>query len=286
MQIAKNLIKKGNKMKSLIDLSTYHFNNNSLTSCKRGLVGNLFSYSLNTLLPIKKKLAFTLAEVLITLGIIGIVAAMTIPTLMSNFAKQKLEEQIKITYSSIQQTMKYMDYEDLGYDVFQDGSDAAIKDWYDNFIAKHMKTESVCINKAGCWHKYGEAKDLNGDKIPWDRDNNIGWGANILTFTTAKGAWFDMDGHDSPACSYWFGTNVQNNSCLVIYFDANGDRKPNQFGKDIQAVVWTEQGLVPAGVSKTKEEINNNCLKGNGYWCLSKIIDNSWKIPDELWKRK
>ena len=128
MQIAKNLIKKGNKMKSLIDLSTYHFNNNSLTSCKRGLVGNLFSYSLNTLLPIKKKLAFTLAEVLITLGIIGIVAAMTIPTLMSNFAKQKLEEQIKITYSSIQQTMKYMDYEDLGYDVFQDGSDAAIKD--------------------------------------------------------------------------------------------------------------------------------------------------------------
>lgn len=95
-----------------------------------------------------------------------------------------------------------------------------------------------------------------------------------------------MDGHDSPTCSYWFGTNVQNNSCLVIYFDANGDRKPNQFGKDIQAVVWTEQGLVPAGVSKTKEEINNNCLKGNGYWCLSKIIDNSWKIPDELWKRK
>ena len=58
--------------------------------------------------------AFTLAEVLITLGIIGVVAAMTIPTLMSNFAKQKLEEQIKVTYSSIQQTMKYMDYEDLG----------------------------------------------------------------------------------------------------------------------------------------------------------------------------
>ena len=82
MQIAKNLIKKGTKMKSLIDLSTYHFNNNSLTSCKRGLVGNLFSYSLNTLLPIKKKLAFTLAEVLITLGIIGIVEAMTITTLM------------------------------------------------------------------------------------------------------------------------------------------------------------------------------------------------------------
>ena len=53
-----------------------------------------------------RKKAFTLAEVLITLGIIGIVAAMTIPTLMSVFAKRRTETQLKAFYSKINQTIK------------------------------------------------------------------------------------------------------------------------------------------------------------------------------------
>lgn len=46
-----------------------------------------------------KKNAFTLAEVLITLGIIGVVAAMTIPTLMMNYQKQVWESKLKKVYS-------------------------------------------------------------------------------------------------------------------------------------------------------------------------------------------
>ena len=55
------------------------------------------------LLPTKSRFGFTLAEVLITLGIIGVVAAMTIPTLMSTFAKQRTETQLKAFYSRINQ---------------------------------------------------------------------------------------------------------------------------------------------------------------------------------------
>ena len=58
------------------------------------------------LLPTKARFGFTLAEVLITLGIIGVVAAMTIPTLMSTFAKQRTETQLKTFYSRINQTIK------------------------------------------------------------------------------------------------------------------------------------------------------------------------------------
>lgn len=54
----------------------------------------------------KTLLGFTLAEVLITLGIIGIVAAMTIPTLMTKFAKSRTETQLKTFYSKINQTVK------------------------------------------------------------------------------------------------------------------------------------------------------------------------------------
>ena len=234
--------------------------------------------------PTKVKFAFTLAEVLITLGIIGIVAAMTIPTLLSNFAKQKLEEQIKVTYSSIQQTIKFMDDDGLAFSAFQDGSDAAMKEWFDMYLAQHMKTESVCINAPGCWHKYGVAKDLEGNLNRWDRSDNVGWGYNIITFTTAKGAWFDMDGHAVGSCRGYFGINTDD-KCLVIYFDANGDRKPNRVGKDIHTVVWTEDGLVPAGSDKSTAEVKQNCTRGNGYWCLQEIINDSWKIPDSVWKR-
>lgn len=57
----------------------------------------------------KFKNAFTLAEVLITIGIIGIVAAMTIPTLISNYQKQIVETNLQETYSIMQQVMKYAD---------------------------------------------------------------------------------------------------------------------------------------------------------------------------------
>lgn len=68
-------------------------------------IKNLLFYSLGSLFP-KKKLAFTLAEVLITLGIIGIVAAMTIPTLINKKQKAEIETQLKENYSIIQQSLK------------------------------------------------------------------------------------------------------------------------------------------------------------------------------------
>ena len=49
---------------------------------------------------------FTLAEVLITLGIIGVVAAMTIPTLNNHLRGKKLESQFKKTYSELNQAAR------------------------------------------------------------------------------------------------------------------------------------------------------------------------------------
>ncbi|MBQ8459174.1 type II secretion system protein [bacterium] len=60
-----------------------------------------------TYLPIHfKKAAFTLAEVLITLGIIGVVAALTIPTLIANTNGQKFRSQFKKTISTLNQAVR------------------------------------------------------------------------------------------------------------------------------------------------------------------------------------
>lgn len=43
----------------------------------------------------KRILSFTMAEVLITLGIIGIVAAMTLPALIQKYQKQETSARLK-----------------------------------------------------------------------------------------------------------------------------------------------------------------------------------------------
>lgn len=60
-----------------------------------------------------RRVAFTLAEVLITLGILGIVSAMTIPTLVKNYEKQQTLSQLKKTYAIIKQVeqMQKVDHE-------------------------------------------------------------------------------------------------------------------------------------------------------------------------------
>lgn len=229
------------------------------------------------------KRAFTLAEVLITLGIIGIVAAMTIPTLITKIQKRKLETQLEATYSVIQQAMKNAQGEGSDFQTaFTDGSDEAMKEWFEEYIMPNLKVESVCYNKAGCWHKFGEAKDLTGNNNSWETVN--GWGTNIITFTIAKGAWFDMDGHAPSSCNGPFGINTDS-TCLVIYFDVNGNSKPNRVGKDIYVLVQTDKGLVPAGSDRTKAQVEQNCNTGSGYWCLQKVKNDGWSISENVLKR-
>lgn len=240
----------------------------------------------------KKKAAFTLAEVLITLGVIGVVAAMTIPTLISKIQKQQIESQIRENYSSIAQVMKMAENDDIGpvnIDL-SNGSLAINKKWFETYIVPYMKVEQVCYSTGGCWHKYGVVKTLNGVAPIWETkvgisDSLIGGIGYALAFRTAKGSYFDTDTSSITQTSDIFGVDSTDNS-IQFYFDVNGDRKPNIIGKDIYILVYdSDRGLIPAGFDRTKEEVKENCESGNGYWCLWYVKDNGWKIPDSVWKR-
>lgn len=230
------------------------------------------------------KRGFTLAEVLITLGIIGVVAAMTIPTLISKIGKRQLESQIKASYATIAQTMRSAEADGVDFDMqIVNNNDASTKEWFQTYMAPYLKTEKVCYNSSGCWHKKSEVRDLSGNLPRWAGDAGIGY--NVITFVIAKGSYFDIDGVEASEAKSMFGINTDNQA-LVFYFDANGDRKPNRIGKDIYIMGFTDKGLVPAGSDKTRSEVEQNCLNGNGYWCLSYIMQNGWQISDEVWKRK
>ena len=63
--------------------------------------------------PVFSKAGFTLAEVLITLGVIGVVAAITIPELMTAYKAHQLRSQFLKSYSVVQQVFKQMESEDI-----------------------------------------------------------------------------------------------------------------------------------------------------------------------------
>lgn len=60
----------------------------------------------------KKKKGFTLSEVLITLGIIGVVAAITMPTLMTKIQEKQYQSQYKKIFSELNQAVRLLQIDD------------------------------------------------------------------------------------------------------------------------------------------------------------------------------
>ena len=96
-----------------------------------------------------RKIAFTLAEVLITLGIIGVVAAMTIPTLMANHRKKVVETKLEKIYSVMNQAINLTNAEygdvtnwiiDCGRSNSPTCSINEVENWFNSTIGKHLET--------------------------------------------------------------------------------------------------------------------------------------------------
>ena len=117
--------------------------------------GNSFTdkvYSLFTTHNSLKRPAFTLAEVLITLGIIGVVAAMTIPTLMANHRKKVVETKLEKIYSVMNQAINLTNAEygdvtnwiiDCGRSDSPTCSINEVENWFNSTIGKHLETLKI-----------------------------------------------------------------------------------------------------------------------------------------------
>ena len=86
---------------------------------------------------IKEKLAFTLAEVLITLGIIGIVSAMTIPTLVANYQQKSMDTQANTFNRKLGEALKIMNTQS---ELAGHGTTQA----FVSELSKHIKILKVC----------------------------------------------------------------------------------------------------------------------------------------------
>ncbi len=220
--------------------------------------------------------AFTLSEVLITLGIIGIAAAMTMPSLIGKYRSLVCATQLKKMYSVISQAMLMSvpdgDYENI---PIKNGGTTGALNFFNDYLKKQFNIIKTCSSgQTGCGTNPVTKSGTSVNYMASDRIN----------FITADGYTINVDtwnADDFQNVSNHFGVNVTGVSpMLVLLVDVNGPKKPNIIGKDVFAFVLTEKGVRPGGIDKTTEEIENEC-KTTGYYCFAKIMRNGWKIAPE-----
>ena len=81
-----------------------------------------------------KNTAFTLAEMLVVLGLIGAISALTIPTLAYNYRSKVLEEQFRSTYSDVRQIGALINYEKG--DVGEYANKISFTAWQKDFVSR------------------------------------------------------------------------------------------------------------------------------------------------------
>ena len=102
-----------------------------------------------------KKVAFTLAEVLITLAIIGVVAALTLPSIITDYQKKVTIKKLKTTYNILNNAIE-MAKTEYGTDVNSwDMPDTDNKQILSNYFAEHymlpyLKVVQDCKNASSC----------------------------------------------------------------------------------------------------------------------------------------
>ena len=214
-----------------------------------------------------KRNAFTLAEVLITLVVIGIIAAMTIPILVNSYQERVNISSLKKQYSLFSNAFalaKKFDNNDPADWVHIDGNNNAM---YENYksLKKYFNVLRECPDKTGCW-----SKELT--KAPTGKPalyaNEKGIGVNIMTFTLSDGTNVCFDYFDTKDTINYFGVNKNLQTYpLAIWVDVNGDKKPNTMGRDVFAFIYTNNGVIPAGANNKSANCNTM-----GYDCSAKYI--------------
>jgi len=204
----------------------------------------------------EKRAAFTLAEVLITLAIIGVVAAMTIPTLISNYQEKANVTKLKVTYSMLANAWQ-LAYANKG--EFKDGDP---DDLY-NYISPYIKFSKYCGRETGCWPDL-MVKFLHG--TDW---------VNIDSYTNYRKAII------SNGSLIQFYARSYDNKAPEFRVDINGFAGPNSLGKDIFYFKVENNRVLPRGQKGTDfRPFETHCnmasaVDYNGDSCSAWVIQNN-----------
>lgn len=224
-----------------------------------------------------KENGFTLAEVLITLGIIGVVAAMTLPALIQKNNNKVVEARLQKFYSAINQAVlmaenEYGDkkvwYKDLKNSDMDEngkpieGSNEAEK-WFRQYLAPYLKISSIKTLSDGAFMVYFPDGSALRPATDFTRD------------------WYFYPGNPNRCqAKYGVGAGKAAGKCMFAFIfnptaKIGGWEYHYNKGFEPYKVGWD------GNLSKLYKGGTHSCGTGNGLYCSAIIQLNGWKIPED-----
>ncbi len=215
-----------------------------------------------------KCVALTLAEVLITLGIIGVVAALTIPNIIKHYQNEVTVTKLQKAYSTLNQAFRQSENDNGSSEFWQETPEISAQDYFEKYWKPYLKEPKLCQTYQECgyvsWKPYIA---LNGSSVAMSLDSAR---VKIKTIDDV----------------FYLFTEATTNSegKLVpfrnVYIDINGAKAPNKFGEDVfvfNRVIG--KGIMPECYYCSYNSLTANCnRKSSGAYCAARIMADGWKI--------
>ena len=226
-----------------------------------------------------RRAAFTLAEVLITLGIIAVVAAMTMPTLIANHQKQVAVTRLKKAYTSFSQALIQSEsvngFAENWINQDMPLNEQTNTEYFNTYWKPFLKIAKVCTTQDyKCGYK------SNG---PWKYHNGNPWVYSHVmpmyrsSFYLADGTFVVLNFGTVDKDGNYIVSNTQN-----LYIDINGPKNPNTLGKDVFKfyIDLDKHRILPHGDHcKDRETLEEECAD-TGNYCSALIMHDGWQITD------
>ena len=206
----------------------------------------------------KRTLAFTLAEVLITLGIIGVVAALTLPTLIENYKKQVIISKLNKVYSTISQAYasakndngELQDWKLVPYTESEKDDEDVLY-----YLLPYLKIQRFCgKSEKGCF-----------PDVAYGSIGSQGYGMNINSNN-----WYSKA---ILADGTMLASLTVTNDTAHIRVDVNGNNPPNVLGIDLFTFYVGSQKVIPFGINGVDGASSSNSFYINrGDYCAAWVI--------------
>ena len=221
-----------------------------------------------------RRFGFTLAEVLITLGIIGVVAAMTMPAITAKTEKQETLAKLKKVYSVLSQGIKRSEIDNGEISTWPVGEEITdVNAYFEKYWKPYYKNPKICQTAVACGYK---------DNNAWTNLNGVLTGWSVVT-SSSRVLFMLSDGTliFSPRNTTNSDTEVK--YVNLFYVDINGSKNPNILGKDVFIFTLIDKkSLRPYGYNKEYNDLDCNTQStGNYNDCTAKIIADGWQFKDD-----
>lgn len=221
------------------------------------------------------KKAFTLAEILVVLMVIAVIAAICIPVVIQNTQQADNIATLKRTYNTLNSAFNNIitNTGDLT-GVFANAT--AVQSGFTPYLTT-VKTCAVGSIIGNCWAS--NVYDYNGTDITSSfRFNEM----SAMTLNNGVNVAFSFASGSQYCTSTWSAEMPGGNVCALIYIDVNGNKGPNKLGVDVFAFWLMKDKIMPVGSSN--DAWSNQSIRctssDDGRGCAAKYILNDTPASD------